>query len=88
MNLGLRDAVTLADALSQALNGAEAGLDAYAENSREEAVRVIGLAHRLTRLANVPHAIRPVRNAVLGLIGRVSKTQNGLAKQLAGFPER
>lgn len=88
MNLGLRDAVTLADALSTALAGNEAGLDAYAENSREEAVRVIGLAHRLTRLANVPRAIRPVRNAVLTLVGRVSKTQNGLAKQLAGFPER
>ncbi|MET9270222.1 NAD(P)/FAD-dependent oxidoreductase [Kribbella sp. NPDC003557] len=88
MNLGLRDAVKLADALSQALEGDDTDLDVYAETSREEAVRVIGLAHRLTRLANVPHAIRPVRNAVLSLIGRVSKTQNGLAKQLAGFPER
>ena len=88
MNLGLRDAVTLADALSAALAGDDSGLDAYAANSREEAVRVIGLAHRLTRLANVPRAIRPVRNAVLSLVGRVSKTQNGLAKQLAGFPER
>jgi 2-polyprenyl-6-methoxyphenol hydroxylase-like FAD-dependent oxidoreductase len=88
MNLGLRDAVKLADALSQALEGDDTGLDVYADTSREEAVRVIGLAHRLTRLANVPHAIRPARNAVLSLIGRVSKTQNGLAKQLAGFPER
>ncbi len=88
MNLGLRDAVTLADALSTALAGDESGIDAYATNSRAEAVRVIGLAHRLTRLANVPRAIRPLRNAVLSLVGRVSKTQNGLAKQLAGFPER
>ncbi|RZT14816.1 2-polyprenyl-6-methoxyphenol hydroxylase-like FAD-dependent oxidoreductase [Kribbella sp. VKM Ac-2569] len=88
MNLGLRDAVTLADALSTALSGDESSLDAYATNSRAEAVRVIGLAHRLTRLANVPRAIRPLRNAVLSLVGRVSKTQNGLAKQLAGFPER
>ncbi|HEY3561232.1 MAG TPA: NAD(P)/FAD-dependent oxidoreductase [Kribbella sp.] len=88
MNLGLRDAVTLADALSQALKGDESGLDSYATNSRAEAVRVIGLAHRLTRLANVPRPVRPVRNAVLSLVGRVSKTQAGLAKQLAGFPER
>ena len=88
MNLGLRDAVTLADALSRALKGDDADLDVYAESCREEAVRVIGLAHRLTRLANVPHVVRPIRNAVLSLIGRVSKTQNGLAKQLAGFPER
>lgn len=88
MNLGLRDAVTLADALMQALKGDESGLDAYATNSRAEAVRVIGLAHRLTRLASVPPAVRPVRNAVLRLVGRVGKTQTGLAKQLAGFPER
>ncbi|NUR94568.1 MAG: FAD-dependent monooxygenase [Kribbellaceae bacterium] len=88
MNLGLRDAVTLADALDQALKGDESGLDVYATRSRAEAVRVIGLAHRLTRLANVPQAVRPVRNAVLRLVGRVAKTQTGLAKQLAGFPER
>ncbi|MFD3404637.1 FAD-dependent oxidoreductase [Kribbella sp. NPDC058693] len=88
MNLGLRDAVVLADALSTALAGDDSGLDTYAKNSRAEAVRVIGLAHRLTRLANVPRAIRPVRNAVLGLAGRVGKAQTGLAKQLAGFPER
>ena len=88
MNLGLRDAVTLADALSAALEGDESDLDTYAVNSRAEAVRVIGLAHRLTRLANVPRPVRPVRNAVLTLAGKVSKTQNGLAKQLAGFPER
>ncbi|MEU4196713.1 NAD(P)/FAD-dependent oxidoreductase [Kribbella sp. NPDC026611] len=88
MNLGLRDAVTLADALSTALHGDESDLDAYAVNARAEAVRVIGLAHRLTRLANLPKPVRPVRNAVLRLAGMMSKTQQGLAKQLAGFPER
>jgi hypothetical protein len=29
-----------------------------------------------------------VRKAVLGLIGRLGKTQNDLARQLAGIPER
>ncbi|RZU13222.1 2-polyprenyl-6-methoxyphenol hydroxylase-like FAD-dependent oxidoreductase [Kribbella rubisoli] len=88
MNLGLRDAVVLSDALSQALAGDDSGLDAYAKDSRAEAVRVIALAHRLTRLANVPRPIRPLRNAVLRFAGRLGKTQDGLAKQLAGFPER
>jgi 2-polyprenyl-6-methoxyphenol hydroxylase-like FAD-dependent oxidoreductase len=88
MNLGLRDAVVLSDALSQALAGDESGLDAYAVNSRAEAVRVIALAHRLTKLANVPRPIRPLRNAVLTVAGLLGKTQDGLAKQLAGFPER
>jgi len=89
MNLGLRDAVTLAEALSKALReGDEAGLDGYAESSRAEALRVIAVAHRLTRLANLPRPVRPLRNAVLGLAGKLGRTQNGLAKQLAGLPER
>ncbi|HZX06343.1 NAD(P)/FAD-dependent oxidoreductase [Kribbella sp.] len=88
MNLGLRDAVALADAVSQALAGDESGLDGYATNSRAEAVRVIALAHRLTRLANVPRPIRPLRNAALRLAARSTKTQTAVAKQLAGFPER
>ena len=89
MNLGLRDAIALADALDVALTrGDDSDLDAYAANSRAEAVRVIALAHRLTRLANLPRPVRPLRNAVLGLVGRMRKTQRGLAKQLAGFPGR
>ncbi|MEU8226030.1 NAD(P)/FAD-dependent oxidoreductase [Kribbella sp. NPDC048915] len=88
MNLGLRDAVALADALSTALAGDDSQLDAYAETSRHEAIRVIGLSHRLTRLANVPRPVRPIRNAVLTLVGRIRKTQTDFAKQLAGFPER
>ncbi|WP_433164013.1 FAD-dependent oxidoreductase [Kribbella sp. CA-247076] len=89
MNLGLRDAVALADALSAALTlGDEAGLDLYARNSRVEALRVIAVAHRLTRLANLPRPVRPLRNAVLGLAGRLGRTQNNLAKQLAGIPDR
>jgi 2-polyprenyl-6-methoxyphenol hydroxylase-like FAD-dependent oxidoreductase len=88
MNLGLRDAITLADALSTALGGNDADLDAYATNSRAEALRVVGLAHRLTRLANLPRPVRPLRNAVLGLAGKLRRTQDGLAKQLAGFPDR
>ncbi len=89
MNLGLRDAITLADALSAALTeGSEAELEAYSANGRAEALRVVGLAHRLTRLANLPRPVRPLRNAVLGLAGKLGGTQDALAKQLAGFPER
>ena len=52
MNLGLRDAVTLGDALSVALrDGREDKLDEYAAGSRAEAMHVVALAHRLTRLA-------------------------------------
>lgn len=89
MNLGLRDGIALAEALSTALgDGDESGLDTYAATSRTEALRVVGLAHRLTLLANVPRPVRPLRNAILGLVGRLNKTQDGLAKQLAGIPDR
>ncbi|MFI5734489.1 FAD-dependent oxidoreductase [Kribbella sp. NPDC051587] len=86
MNLGIRDAVALANALSLALEtGDDTALDRYAEQSRAEAVRVIALAHRLTRLANVPRPVRPLRNAVLRLVaGSPSATRN-LATQLAGL---
>ena len=60
MNLGLRDAVTLGDALSVALReGREDKLDEYAAGSRAEAMRVVALAHRLTRLATAPRGGSP-----------------------------
>ena len=63
MNLGLRDAVTLGDALSVALReGREDHVGAYAAGSSTEAVHVVALAHRLTRLATAPRAVRPLRN--------------------------
>jgi 2-polyprenyl-6-methoxyphenol hydroxylase-like FAD-dependent oxidoreductase len=86
MNLGIRDAIALANALSLALKtGNVSALDRYAEESRAEAVRVIALAHRLTRLANVPRPIRPLRNAVLRLVAGSSTATRNLAIQLAGL---
>ncbi|TDD59031.1 FAD-dependent monooxygenase [Kribbella antibiotica] len=88
MNLGLRDAIALANALATALNTAdESELDRYAVQARAEAVRVIALAGRLTRLANVPRPVRPIRNAVLGLVAGSHRATRGLAEQLAGLTE-
>jgi 2-polyprenyl-6-methoxyphenol hydroxylase-like FAD-dependent oxidoreductase len=89
MNLGLRDAVTLAEALATALTaGDESKLDEYATTGRAEAVRVVALAHRLTRLATVPAAVRPARNAVLRLLANLPAFRRGLAEQLAGISHR
>src|SRR5689334_377168 len=102
MNLGLRDAIALADAISVALKAdgrasdastsdalvsGDESLDRYADQARAEAVRVIALAHRLTRLANVPRPIRPLRNAVLHLVAGSHSATRGLAKQLAGLSD-
>ncbi|WBQ05452.1 FAD-dependent oxidoreductase [Kribbella sp. CA-293567] len=86
MNLGLRDAVTLGEALSAALTtGNESQLDQYAAASRAEAVRVVALAHRLTRVATVPPFARPSRNAVLRLLSRFPAFRRSLTNQLAGL---
>jgi 2-polyprenyl-6-methoxyphenol hydroxylase-like FAD-dependent oxidoreductase len=89
MNLGLRDAVTLGDALAEALTtGNENSLDAYATNSRAEAVRVVSLAHRLTRLATAPAVLRPARNAGLHLLSYLPTFRRALAEQLSALGHR
>jgi 2-polyprenyl-6-methoxyphenol hydroxylase-like FAD-dependent oxidoreductase len=89
MNLGLRDAVTLGEALSVALKeGREEKLDDYAVASRAEAMQVVALAHRLTRLATAPRAVRPLRNVALGLLARVPAFRRRLAEQLSAIGHR
>jgi 2-polyprenyl-6-methoxyphenol hydroxylase-like FAD-dependent oxidoreductase len=89
MNLGLRDAVTLGDALSVALrDGREDRLDEYATGSRAEAMQVVALAHRLTRLATAPPAVRPLRNVALRLLALVPAFRRRLAEQLSATGHR
>ena len=89
MNLGLRDAVTLGDALSVALReGREDELDEYAAGSRAEAMHVVALAHRLTRLATAPPAVRPLRNLALRLLALVPAFRRRLAEQLSAIGHR
>jgi 2-polyprenyl-6-methoxyphenol hydroxylase-like FAD-dependent oxidoreductase len=89
MNLGLRDAVTLGDALSVALRESrEDKLDEYAAGSRAEAMHVVALAHRLTRLATAPPAVRPLRNVALRLLAFVPTFRLRLAEQLSAIGHR
>jgi 2-polyprenyl-6-methoxyphenol hydroxylase-like FAD-dependent oxidoreductase len=89
MNLGLRDAVTLGDALSVALrDGREDKLDEYATGSRAEAMHVVALAHRLTRLATAPPAVRPMRNVALRLLALSPGFRRRLAEQLSAIGHR
>ena len=89
MNLSLRDAVTLGDALSVALlEGREDDLDAYVVGSRAEAKQVVALAHRLTRLATAPRAVRPLRNVALRLLALLPSFRRRLAEQLSAIGHR
>jgi len=61
MNLGIQDAVALADALAAVLGGApDSVLDEYSAARRPIAQQVVEMTDRLTRLATLPRAARPI----------------------------
>jgi len=86
MNLGITDAVALAGALSEVLHGgSETALDAYGTSQRQRAEQVLKLTGRLTRIATLPRALRPIRNSAMQLTARVPAVRRQLAFQLSGL---
>ncbi|MDT5068460.1 MAG: hypothetical protein QOK02_4615 [Mycobacterium sp.] len=89
MNLGIQDAVALAQALTDVLGGApDAVLDDYAAGRRPIAQQVITLTDRLTRMATLPRALRPIRNTAMGVAGRIPAVRRALAWRLSGLVYR
>jgi len=89
MNLGIQDAVALADALAAVLGGApDSALDDYSAARRPIAQQVVETTDRLTRLATLPRAARPIRNAAIGLTGRIPAVRRALAMRLSGLVYR
>lgn len=89
MNLGIQDAVALADTLTDALRGgSDAALDAYSAARRPIARQVLNLTGRLTRLATLPRAARPARNGVMRLRTHVPGVRSALAWRLSGLVYR
>jgi 2-polyprenyl-6-methoxyphenol hydroxylase-like FAD-dependent oxidoreductase len=89
MNLGIQDAVALADALVGVLaGGPESLLDNYSAARRPIAKDVVALTDRLTRLATLPPALRPIRNAAISVVGRVPRVRSALARRLSGLVYR
>jgi 2-polyprenyl-6-methoxyphenol hydroxylase-like FAD-dependent oxidoreductase len=89
MNLGIQDAVVLADALTAVLaGGPDTLLDDYSATRRPIAQQVIALTDRLTRLATLPRALRPIRNVFISVVGRVPRATNALASRLSGLVYR
>jgi len=86
MNLGIQDAVALADALTDALGGrSETALNAYNAARKPIARQVLRMTGRLTRLATLPQAARPARNGVMRLAAQVPGVRRGLAWRLSGL---
>jgi 2-polyprenyl-6-methoxyphenol hydroxylase-like FAD-dependent oxidoreductase len=89
MNLGIQDAVALAGVLGRVLGGApDELLDAYSDARRPIAQQVLRLTDRLTRLATLPSALRPARNAATILASRVPAVRRTLTWQLSGLVYR
>ncbi|BBY02576.1 FAD-dependent oxidoreductase [Mycobacterium seoulense] len=86
MNLGITDAVALADALAEVLQGGpDAALDAYSATQRRRAERVLQLTGRLTRVATLPRPLRPLRNTGMRLAAEVPAVRRQLAVRLSGL---
>ncbi|OBG88616.1 pentachlorophenol monooxygenase [Mycobacterium sp. E136] len=89
MNLGIQDAVAVADALAAVLAGEpETRLDEYSQSRRPIAKEVVEMTDRLTRLATLPRAVRPIRNTAIRLAGLVPAVRYGLARRLSGLVYR
>jgi 2-polyprenyl-6-methoxyphenol hydroxylase-like FAD-dependent oxidoreductase len=89
MNLGIQDAVALADALGRVVGGQpEALLDEYSQARRPIAQQVLQLTGRLTRLATLPAAMRPARNTLMTLASHVPAVRRQLTWRLSGLVYR
>jgi 2-polyprenyl-6-methoxyphenol hydroxylase-like FAD-dependent oxidoreductase len=89
MNLGIQDGVALAHALARVLGGAaDSALDSYSAARRPIAQQVVEMTDRLTRLATLPRAARPIRNAAIGVAGRIPAVRRALAMRLSGLVYR
>lgn len=86
MNLGIADAVALAGALSDVLQGGpDAALDDYSTDQRQRAEQVLKLTGRLTRMATLPRPLRPIRNTGMRLAATVPAVRQQLAMRLSGL---
>jgi 2-polyprenyl-6-methoxyphenol hydroxylase-like FAD-dependent oxidoreductase len=88
MNLGIQDAVALADTLTEALQGSDTALNAYTATRKPIARQVLTMTGRLTRLATVPKTARPARNGLMRLAAHVPAVRSGLAWRLSGLVYR
>lgn len=90
MNLGLRDAVALSAALSEAIakNSSEP-LEHYAETRRAVAKEVLQMTHRLTAVATLKHwSLRVLRNHVIRFVSLFPFVRRTVANRLAGTMDK
>jgi 2-polyprenyl-6-methoxyphenol hydroxylase-like FAD-dependent oxidoreductase len=87
MNLGLRDAVALSQALADAIETrTRTPLETYAADRRAAAAHILDLTDRLTRVATLSNpTLRWLRNRLIATAGTLPAIQTRAAHILAGF---
>lgn len=87
MNLGLRDARALSEALAGAvLFGDHQRLEAWASERRLAAKEVLRMTDRLTGIATLPNPVlRRIRNHLIATASRVPAVRGYVANTLAGY---
>ena len=63
-------------------------LDDYSAARRPIARSVVSITDRMTRLATLPRVVRPLRNVVFSIVGRIPKANRSLAWRLSGLVYR
>ena len=91
MNTGIQDAVSLGEALAQALarGDDDRALTAWAERRHRVAQDVVPLTDRMTRTATLEnHTAQSVRNAALQLVAHLPAARRAIAMRLSELTER
>lgn len=89
MNIGIQDAIALAEALANAIAGDnDEPLNTYNATRRPVAKQVVLLTDRLTRLATVGWQFRSLRNALLKFLAYSPAFRRRLAWRLSGLVYR
>jgi 2-polyprenyl-6-methoxyphenol hydroxylase-like FAD-dependent oxidoreductase len=89
MNTGVQDAVALANALHEAMQGDESALTAWEENRLKIAHSVVNTTDKMTKLALSQNPLTHLlRTAVLDVLGHVPAAQRAVARKLSEIANR
>jgi len=89
MNTGVQDAVTLANALHEAMQGDELAIAAWEESRLKIAHSVVSTTDKMTKLALSKNPLTHVlRTAVLDVLGHVPAAQRAVARKLSEIDNR
>lgn len=87
MNLGIRDAIALSDALARSIKqNDDTALSKYARERREKAMEVLRMTDRLMQVATSGNrGTRWFRNRIIAVLAKLPFVRRAVARRLAGY---